>query len=63
MIDQDKIIYNKIRELVVGLSYTYSEKMTKVVAQTLTQEPDVMKQNLNAQLSMMINTLLDEMLT
>ena len=32
MIDQDKIIYNKIRELVVGLSYTYSEKMTKVVA-------------------------------
>lgn len=44
------------------LSYEYSESMTKIVATTITKNPGLMKNNLNCELSCMVNDLLEELL-
>lgn len=62
MLNHDQMIYEKIKELVLRLSYQYSESMTRTVAENITKRPDKMKYNLNCQLSLMVNDLLEELL-
>ena len=47
LLNHDQVIYEKIKELVLRPSYSYSESMTKIVAHTITKEPKLMKHNLN----------------